>query len=89
MCWEISGFLPSLLGDPKIPTRIFQRWQRGFFLKENMYILIFNIKEKMGYIQQGQTYLIQKNYKLIDPKNYTTRFDEILHSCMDRFPLIL
>lgn len=80
MCWEVSGFLPLLLGDPKIPTRIFLDGTVDFLVKENLYILISSKSWENGIFSKGT---------LIDTKIYTTRFDEILHSCLDRFPLIL
>lgn len=54
-----------------------------------MYILIYLILIKHGIYSVRAKLLRQKITSLLIQKNYKTDFDEIFHSCMDRFPLVL
>lgn len=67
MCWEVSGFLPLLLGDLKIPTRIFLVGTVDFSERKHVYFDIFNINKTWNIFSKGKV-VETKNYKLIDPK---------------------
>lgn len=78
----------DVLGDLRISTVAvgrsedsnanFSCWHRGFFSERKLvYFDIFNINKTWDIFSKGT---------LIETKNYKTDFDEIRHSCMDRFP---